>query len=151
MTSAVDYQALATAVLNSGIPGNGTASVLLGHGTDHPAWTAYPALQRVLQRSGANVHVATVEGEATMVETIRDVIRSGADRVHLLPLMLVAGVHLQEDIAGEEDSWKRAFMDAGLQVTVVKKGLGKNLAAVDIFVKHIRDALAIILENCLHS
>jgi sirohydrochlorin cobaltochelatase len=144
LTAPADYQDLAAAILGNGIPGNGTATVLVGHGTDHPAWTAYPALQWILKMSGANVHVATVEGESTREETIEAVIRSGADRVHLMPLMLVAGVHLQEDIAGDEDSWKRAFMDAGLDVTVEEIGLGKHPAVVDIFLEHIREALAII-------
>lgn len=144
LTSPADYRDLAAAILCNGIAGSGTASVLVGNGTDHPAWTAYPALQRILQMSDANVHVATVEGEADMEETIKEVIRSGADRVHLVPLMLVAGVHLREDIAGDEDSWKRAFMDAGLGVTVEKNGLSKHPAVVDIFVKHIRAALEII-------
>jgi sirohydrochlorin cobaltochelatase len=151
LTSPGDYQTLATAILGNGIAGTGTASVLVGHGTDHPAWTAYPALQRILQVSGANVHVATVEGESAMQDTVTEVVRSGADRVHLVPLMLVAGVHLQEDIAGDEDSWKRAFMDAGLNVTVEENGLGKHPAVVDIFLKHIRDALAIIPERLVEN
>lgn len=147
LTSPVDYQQITAAILGNGLPDNGTATVLVGHGTDHPAWTAYPALQQIIQVSRANIHVATVEGESAMEETIANVMRSGATHVHLVPLMLVAGVHLQEDIAGDEDSWKKAFLDAGLQVTVEENGLGKHPAVVDIFIKHIRDALSIIPEQ----
>lgn len=147
LTSPDDYQDLTAAILENGLTGNGTATVLIGHGTDHPAWTAYPALQQLIQVSGANIHVATVEGASTMERTVVEVIRSGARCVHLKPLMLVAGVHLLEDIAGDEESWKRAFLDAGLEVTVEERGLGKHPAVVDIFVKHIRDALAIIPER----
>ena len=147
LTSPADYRRLADAILANGIPGNDAATVLVGHGTDHPAWAVYPALEQIIQKAGANIHVATVEGESTMQETIDAVVRTGARRVHLVPLMLVAGVHLQEDIAGDEDSWKSAFQDAGLSVTVEESGLGKHSGVVDIFIDHIRDALAIIPEN----
>jgi sirohydrochlorin cobaltochelatase len=148
LTSPADYRQLTDVILRKGVSGNGTATVLVGHGTDHPAWSAYPALQQIIQASVANIYVATVEGESAMEETIEAVVQSGAERVHLMPLMLVAGVHLQEDIAGDEDSWKSAFLDAGLEVTVEENGLGKQPAVVDIFVRHIREALAIIPE-CL--
>ncbi len=147
LTSPKDYRQLADAIMGNGLPDNGTATVLVGHGTDHPAWTAYPALRQIIQGTGANIHVATVEGDAAMEETIQAVVQSGARHVRLMPLMLVAGVHLQEDIAGDEDSWKRAFLDAGLEVTVEKNGLGKHPAVVDIFVRHIREALAIIPDS----
>jgi sirohydrochlorin cobaltochelatase len=147
LSSPDDYAALSGALLKNGASADHTAHVLVGHGTDHPAWTAYPALQRILRKSGANLHVATVEGEAAMAETINAVIRSGADHVHLVPLMLVAGVHLEEDIAGEEHSWKRAFLDAGLTVSVERHGLGRCAAVVDIFIAHIRDALAVIPDR----
>lgn len=144
LTSPVDYQLLTDAILANGLAGNDTATVLIGHGTDHPSWTAYPALQQIVQVSGANIHVATVEGESAMEETIESVAQTGVKHVHLVPLMLVAGVHLQEDIAGDEDSWKQAFLDAGLNVTIKENGLGKHPAVVDMFIKHIYDALAII-------
>lgn len=144
LTSPGDYQDLCAAILENSVPGNGSSSVLIGHGTDHPAWTAYPALEQMLRISGANVHVATVEGESSMEQTIDAVLSTGATHVHLIPLMLVAGVHVKEDIAGEEDSWKQAFLDAGLKVTVEETGLGQQPAVVDVFLDHIRDALAII-------
>jgi sirohydrochlorin cobaltochelatase len=147
LASPGDYEWLAAALPENGASANHSARVLVGHGTDHPAWTAYPALQQILRKTGHNIHVATVEGASARAETIRAVIRSGADHVHLVPLMLVAGVHLAEDIAGEEDSWKQAFQDAGLSVTVEEHGLGKQAAVVDIFLAHIRDALAVIPDR----
>lgn len=147
LTDPADYREVAAILLDNQAFGNGTAAVLVGHGTDHPAWTAYPALGQMVAAEGANVHLATVEGEAAMAQTVAAVIQSGARQVHLVPLMLVAGVHVEEDIAGDADSWKRAFLDAGMQVTVEKNGLGKQPAVVDIFLKHIRAALAIIPES----
>jgi sirohydrochlorin cobaltochelatase len=147
LTSPSDYQSTAAAILENGFAKGDTATVLIGHGTDHPAWTAYPALARMLAAGGANVHVACIEGASSMKETIATVKRSGAGSVHLVPLMLVAGVHLQEDIAGNEDSWKHAFKNAGMAVSVESEGLGKKPAIIDIFIRHIREALAVIPDR----
>lgn len=144
LTSPADFQDVAAAIVPNGVNGNGTVSVLVGHGTDHPSWTAYPALQRVIQASGLNAHVATIEGQSAKQKTIADVMDSGANHVHLVPLMLVAGVHVREDIVGDGDSWKNAFIKAGLRVTIEEKGLGKHPAIIDNFVRHIREAMAII-------
>jgi sirohydrochlorin cobaltochelatase len=147
LTSPEDYRAVAAAILSGRPMENDSATVLVGHGTDHPAWSAYPALAEMLRSTVANIHVATVEGESEMAKTVDAVARSGVKRVHLMPLMLVAGVHLQEDIAGEEDSWKQAFEEAGLAVSVDVRGMGKNLDIVDVFIRHIKDALAIIPDK----
>lgn len=147
LTSPKDYRAVAAAILSNRPMENGGTIVLVGHGTDHPAWSAYPALAEILRSTDANIHVATVEGESETARTVDAVARSGVKKVHLMPLMLVAGVHLQEDIAGEEDSWKQAFEEAGLAVSVDGYGMGKAPAIVDIFLRHIRDALAIIPDN----
>ncbi len=144
LTDPKDYNDTAMALLSSNGKGNNHATVLVGHGTDHPAWTAYPALERVLCTCGNNVHVATIEGESDMAETVDAVVRSGARAVRLVPLMLVAGVHVREDIAGEEDSWRTAFQAAGLSVSVDDRGMGKHPAIVDIFIRHIREALDVI-------
>ncbi|GAB6906346.1 sirohydrochlorin cobaltochelatase [Desulfosarcina cetonica] len=147
LTAYADYQLAARAILSGRDPGDGTALVLVGHGTDHPAWTAYPALAQILRTRGGNVHVATIEGDTDMDEIVAAVVRSGARRVRLVPLMLVAGVHLAEDIAGDTDSWKSAFDAAGLETAVETQGLGKEAAIIDLFIQHIRDALAIIPET----
>jgi sirohydrochlorin cobaltochelatase len=145
LTSPGDYQDTAAALRGNGIFAKDAATVLIGHGTDHPAWAAYPALARILESKGANVHVATIEGDDSDMEaTIDAVKRSGARSVHLVPMMLVAGVHLEEDITGDEDSWKSGFESAGLKVSVQTDGMGKHPAIVDIFMRHIREALAVI-------
>lgn len=145
LTAPGDYRDLAAAILINHPTANGTASVLVGHGTDHPAWTAYPALAKVIREAGGvNIYMTTIEGESSMEETVADVVRSGARHVHLIPMMLVAGVHLQEDIAGDDASLKQAFLKAGLSVTVETKGLGQHPVVIEIFIRHIRDALDII-------
>ena len=148
LTAPEDYREVAAAILATHPDVSGTAVVLVGHGTDHPAWTAYPALAQIIGAAGGtHVHMATIEGASSMDETVADVLRSGVRHVLLIPLMLVAGVHLQEDIAGDDGSWKQAFLEAGLSVTVGSKGLGRHPAVIDIFIRHIRDALATIPDR----
>jgi sirohydrochlorin cobaltochelatase len=139
-----DFRDIAAAVLQSCSANPAAATVLIGHGTDHPAWTAYPALAHMLEGGCGNVYVATIEGESVMEQTVAEVAGAGARSVHLIPLMLVAGVHLQEDIAGDEDSWKQAFENAGMAVSVETEGLGKRPAVIDIFIRHIREALDMV-------
>ena len=144
LTSPEDYQDVAAVLLEDGPVDPRKATVLIGHGTDHPAWAAYPVLARVLESSGANVHVATIEDASAMGKTVAALARSGARSVRLVPLMLVAGMHLQEDIAGDEDSWKQAFERAGLSVSVDTRGMGRHPAIIDIFIRHIHEALEIV-------
>lgn len=145
LTAVGDYHDVAAAILANHPNVSGTASVLVGHGTDHPAWSAYPALAQIIREAGGpHVFMATIEGESSRERTIAEVVHSGARHVHLIPLMLVAGVHMQEDIAGDEDSWKQAFLEAGFSVTVESRGLGRHPAVIDIFLRHIRDALEVI-------
>lgn len=143
LTSVDDYRRVAATIMQRAASNDGTATVLIGHGTDHPAWSAYPALASMFADND-NIFVDTVEGESDRRQTISQVILNGFERVRLIPLMLVAGVHLQEDIAGEEDSWKSAFEHKGISVSVDTDGLGKNPAIVEIFIRHIREALEII-------
>ena len=81
--------------------GPGEAIILVGHGSDHPSWATYPALQYLLsQRFGHLVHIGVLEGHPPRQEVIARVLASGLKLVRLLPLMLVAGRHFQEDLAG---------------------------------------------------
>jgi len=72
------------------------------------------------------------------------VVKSGLKRVRLLPLMLVAGRHVQEDLAGPEDSWQIALEQAGLTVTLEATGLLHYPGVSKIFQEHIEKALDII-------
>ena len=66
----------------------------------------------------------------------------GASKVILQPLMVVAGDHANNDMAGdEEDSWKTAFTQAGYEVECVIEGLGQNQAVRDIYVEHVGAAI----------
>jgi len=121
------------------------ALILVGHGTDHAAWAAYPALERTAQRVMSRpVFVGTVEGEPSAGEVVEAVARGGFRRVCLAPFLLVAGVHFQEDLAGREGSWKSLLESRGIEVRLEPRGLGDMPGIADIFCRHIAEALEVI-------
>jgi sirohydrochlorin cobaltochelatase len=145
LSSCEDYRRLAQALgLAQDLPKQ-EALVLVGHGTDHPSWSTYLALENILREVyGPQIYVGVVEGYPSQAQVVKAVTGAGARRVRLIPLMLVAGVHFLEDLCEGEGSWKAAFEKAGLEVVVEPQGLGARLEVVRIFVDHIREALDII-------
>jgi len=127
------------------------AAVLVGHGTDHASWSTYLALQKILlPQFGSRVLVGVLEGypaEADLIPVLR---RQKTARIRLIPLMLVAGVHVCQDLAGGEDSWQASLEAAGFQVEVEMTGLLSWPEVIDLFAKHLADALdAISLDTPL--
>ena len=125
------------------------ALVLVGHGTDHAIWAAYPALESMARKHlHGQVFVGAVEGCPQAEEVVHDVVRAGFTRVCLVPFMLVAGIHFQEDLCADAvDSWKSLFEAAGVQVRLESRGVGELPGIGDIFCSHIRDALDVIPER----
>lgn len=120
-------------------------AVLVGHGTDHPTWSSYLALHHLFrERFGPRVFVSVVEGYPSREDIISAVKDMNCKSVRLIPFMIVAGTHMKEDIAGSEDSWKKAFERENIQVTLEEKGLGFNPCIIDIFCRHIENALDVI-------
>jgi sirohydrochlorin cobaltochelatase len=123
--------------------------VLIGHGTDHPTWSSYLALHHMFrERFGPRVFVSVVEGYPTREQIIEAVKESGCRKVRLIPFMIVAGTHLEEDIAGDDDSWKMAFEQEQISVAIEKKGLAFYPCIIDTFCRHIQEALEIIPQTC---
>ncbi len=121
------------------------AVVFVGHGTDHPAWSSYMALSQMFyEKFGKNIYVGVVEGLPEKNKIINAVAESKITKVILIPLMLVAGRHLMEDIAGEKDSWKTAFEQKGIFVSIKSLGLGMIPAIQQIFCRHISEAYNMI-------
>ncbi len=144
LSSYEDYHALAKALGFDGVSAD-EAVVLVGHGTDHPSWSTYPALENILREAyGQGIYVGVVEGHPSQEQVIEAVVKTGVRKVRLIPLMLVAGVHFIEDLCGDEDSWKAAFEEAGLQVDVEAEGIGTRKEVVQIFIDHIREAFDVI-------
>lgn len=148
LCSQADHQALCTALAPLFDQAREEAVVLVGHGTDHCIWSAYPAFyQRLRERYGRQAFGGMIEEGYPDRETLIDaIVEAGFKRVRLVPFMLVSGVHFEEDLAGEEDSWKSACEARGLSVALETCGLGERPAVIDIFADHIASALAVIPE-----
>lgn len=119
------------------------ALVLMGHGTEHPADTAYAALDYHFKAMGyPNVFLGTVEGYPDIETVFKQVDSFYPDKVVLAPLMVVAGDHAVNDMAGEgEDSWKSLFEKAGYEVDCILKGLGEFQSIRNIYLQHIADII----------
>ena len=142
-----DYQEVARALKPLTIGEPDTANVLVGHGTDHPSWASYLALESTFQGlGGKNIFIGAVEGAPSMKEVVIKVCRAGFTKVQLIPLMLVAGTHFCEDLAGADNSLKQAFESRGLKVSVVDRGIGYQVEVVEVFCRHIKEALEAVGE-----
>ena len=127
---------------------DGTAFVFLGHGTSHTAKVSYSQMQRQMEALGCgNVFIGTVEGEPedTACEAVLEKVRqAGYKKVVLRPLMVVAGDHANNDMAGEEeDSWLSRFEASGAFESVACQiaGLGRIPAVQELYVQHTRAAI----------
>ena len=121
----------------------GAAFVFMGHGTSHTAKVTYSQMQSQMEELGYdNVFIGTVEGEPeeTSCEAVMEAVKqAGYKKVILRPLMVVAGDHAHNDMAGEEeDSWLSIFKASGNFDTVEAQivGLGSVEAIQKIYVEH---------------
>ena len=127
----------------------GVAFVFMGHGTSHTAKVSYSQMQTQMGELGyANVFIGTVEGEPEETEceaVIEAVAAAGYTKVILRPLMVVAGDHANNDMAGDdEDSWKSMFVASEKfeSVDCQIEGLGRIAALQDLYVAHTAAAIA---------
>jgi len=123
-----------------------TAFVFMGHGTSHAAKVTYSQMQTQMNELGyKNVFIGTVEGEpeeTSCENVIAAVQKAGYTKVILRPLMVVAGDHANNDMAGDdEDSWKSMFEAAGLLVDCQIAGLGRIENVEALYVQHTADAI----------
>lgn len=146
LVSDADYDEVVSIITGEtkGYDTEGAAIVFMGHGTEHEANAAYAKLQQHLTDAGyANYFVGTVEATPTLDDVLALVQNSGAKKAVLLPLMIVAGDHANNDMAGDgEDSWKTAFERAGFEVECVLRGLGQYEGIQDLFVEHVGALIA---------
>ena len=124
----------------------GTAFVFMGHGTAHVAKVTYSQMQTQMQNLGyENVFIGTVEGEPeeTACEAVIEAVKAaGYTNAVLRPLMVVAGDHANNDMAGsEEDSWKTMFEAAGFTVDCQIHGLGGIADVQALYVAHTKAAI----------
>ncbi|MGI6092310.1 MAG: sirohydrochlorin cobaltochelatase [Negativicutes bacterium] len=124
--------------------GRRDAVVFMGHGGTHPSNAAYAVLQMKMADAGLdNVFIFTVEGYPTFDRVIDKLKTNKIKKVTLMPFMLVAGDHANNDMAGDEDdSAKTLLLKAGFKVETYVHGLGENPAVQDIYIEHVKDAIA---------
>ena len=126
----------------------GTAFVFMGHGTSHTANVTYDQMQTQMEDLGlTNAFIGTVEGkpeDTACEEVIAKVKDAGFKNVILRPLMVVAGDHANNDMAGDDDdSWKSQFEASGAfdSVECQIEGLGRIEAVEDLYVEHTQAAI----------
>ena len=124
----------------------GVAYVLMGHGTAHVAKVTYSQMAAQMDKLGyENVFIGTVEGEPedTSCEAVIAAVKeAGYTTVVLRPLMVVAGDHANNDMAGaDEDSWKTMFEAAGFTVNCQISGLGRIADVQALYVAHSKAAI----------
>lgn len=145
LSSPEDFMATARALEPVIPPDEEEAVVVVGHGTDHPSWTSYFALETLMRRVyGPRIFSGVMEGFPDMEETLGRIMKKGYKKARIIPLLLVAGVHFIEDLTREEDSWQRTFEKNGIPVTVVSHGVGELEGISKVFCDHMAEALDVI-------
>lgn len=151
LTSDEDFDAVAAAITEhtASYDDGETAICFMGHGTEADSNEVYPKLQETVTAAGfENYFIGTVEAEPTLEDVMTAVTEKGVyKKVVLEPLMVVAGDHANNDMAGEEeDSWKSVFMAEGFEVECLIEGLGENEAIRQIYVDHTKAAIESLAE-----
>lgn len=150
LTTDDDFNAVITAITDATAEYNDgeTAICFMGHGTEAESNQVYSKMQEMLTAAGfEDYYVGTVEAAPSLDDVLAAVGGKEYKKVVLEPLMVVAGDHANNDMAGdEEDTWKTAFENAGYEVTCLLRGLGEIEAIQDLYVAHAQAAVDSLAE-----
>ncbi|MDR2551715.1 MAG: sirohydrochlorin cobaltochelatase [Treponema sp.] len=145
LSSDADYQEVINALTEGTKQYNdgSTAVIFMGHGTGHAANAAYGRLNDALKAAGHDHYIiGTVEAEPSIEDVAAAAKGLGVKRAVLSPLMIVAGDHATNDMAGDEDdSWKSILEADGFEVAINLRGLGEYPGIQTLFVNHAKDAI----------
>lgn len=144
MTRGEDYHRLARALLPTYQElAEDEALFLMGHGSTHASDVAYAHLQKTFYELGmSNAVVGTVNGELSLENAILSLKHLKLRKVMLMPLMLVAGEHAFQDMAGKDPgSWKSILHSLNYELRVKMAGLGELAAVQAIYIDHVKEAL----------
>lgn len=124
---------------------DGEAVVLMGHGSEHCVNTVYAALDYMFKDFGyENFFVGTVEAYPDLETVLKFVKAKKYKKAVLMPLLMVAGDHALNDMAGDEDdSWVNIFNSNGVEARAVVKGIGEYAQVAEIYIEHIQEYLNI--------
>jgi sirohydrochlorin cobaltochelatase len=118
------------------------AVLLAGHGTGHPADALYSLMYQVLKKEHQNIFLGTMEGFCSLASILPELKGSGTRVVRLMPFLLVAGGHAENDIFGlSPGSWKSILEIEGYEVVADRRGLGERAEIVYLFLEHTKIAL----------
>ena len=145
LTSDDDFKAVISAITDATkeYDDGETAICFMGHGTEADSNAVYQKMQDMLKEEGFdNYYVGTVEATPSCEDVINQVKEGSYKKVVLEPLMIVAGDHANNDMAGDDDdSWKSQFEAAGYEVTCLVRGLGELEPIQQLFVQHAQAAV----------
>ena len=145
LTSDADFDTVAKAITKATAEYDDgeTAICFMGHGTEAESNQVYTKMQQVLTDGGyKNYYIGTVEASPTLDDVLAQVKAGDYKRVVLEPLMIVAGDHANNDMAGDEEgSWKTTFENTGYQVECLVRGLGEMEEIQQLFVEHAQEAV----------
>jgi sirohydrochlorin cobaltochelatase len=145
LASAEDLYSVADLILAEAAESRGPdeALILMGHGSgEHPADLTYLAAASVFNKRDATAFLGTVEGHPTFDDLLADLNVAGIKRAALMPFMSVAGDHARNDLAGDEpDSWKTQLEAAGIECSVIMRGMGEMPEVVNQWLDHLEVAL----------
>ena len=145
LTSDDDFQKVMNAIVDATkeYDDGETAICFMGHGTEADSNAVYAKMQDMLASEGyEHYYVGTVEAEPSLEDVIAKVKEGEYKKVVLEPLMIVAGDHANNDMAGDEDgSWKKEFEKAGYDVTCLVRGLGELEPIQQLFTEHAQAAI----------
>lgn len=118
------------------------AVLFVGHGTRHPIWTAYLALEHLLRkRFGQRAFVGVIEHQPESRDLPQRIRNAGFNRVLLVPLFFGAGVHVRRDVMGEDQgSWHSRLRQEGCTVEAIQEGIGLLPGLEQLVLDHIEAA-----------
>lgn len=120
----------------------GVGILWMGHGTAHPANSAYVLLERLWRETRKDLYIANVDGYPELDQVI-DTLEQQFQRIILMPLMLVAGDHAINDMASDEDdSYKSQLEARGMAVSCILKGLGAYPEIAEIFSDRVKEMVS---------
>ena len=134
------------------VMGKEDATLIMAHGTPHPGNAYYSVIQDRIEKLGMNnVFVYSVEGRPNLDDVIPKLKAKGFKNVTLMPIMMVAGDHANNDMAGDDpDSHKSILTKAGFKVNTYIHGLGENENVRALYIQRANEALAAFPVSYTH-
>ncbi|WP_196594116.1 sirohydrochlorin cobaltochelatase [Pectinatus sottacetonis] len=127
---------------------NSDAVLIFTHGTPHPANAYYTVMQDRLNKLGKdNVFIYTAEGYPELSDVIPILKKNNYKKILLLPFLIVSGVHVNEDMAGKNNSHKTILEQAGFEVSTYLHGLGESNTACKFFLDHTKKACELLTNK----